>query len=45
MKEMNLLIKELIANNIPFEIYPFIILGNQLSRFAFPAKKTALLMQ
>lgn len=42
MKEMNLLIKELIANNIPFEIYPFIVLGKPTFQICFPSKEDCI---
>jgi len=42
MKEMNLLIKELIANNIPFEIWPFIVMGKPTFQICFPSKENCL---
>lgn len=42
MKEMNLLIKELIASNIPFEIWPFIVMGKPTFQICFPSKENCL---
>lgn len=42
MKEMNLLIKELIAKNIPFEIWPFIVMGKPTFQICFPSKENCL---